>query len=85
MLIEICGAGCARCEATAKNVFQALRALGVGPGVRFVTIKDIQQIRTMGVIMTPAVFIDGRKVCENRVPSPEEIKKLLKLKSISSN
>jgi predicted thioredoxin/glutaredoxin len=39
----------------------------------------------MGVIIAPAVFIDGRKVCENRVPSPEEIKKLLKLKSISCN
>jgi|WetSurMetagenome_2_1015567.scaffolds.fasta_scaffold196907_3 small redox-active disulfide protein 2 len=85
MLIEICGAGCARCEATAKNVFQALRALGIGPDVQFVTIIDIQRIRAMGVIITPAVFIDGRKVCENRVPSPEEIKKLLKLKNISCN
>ena len=85
MLIEICGAGCTRCEATAKNVFQALRALGVGPDVQLVTIKNMQHIRAMGVIIAPAVFIDGRKVCENRVPSPEEIKKLLKLKSISCN
>ena len=38
-------------------------------------IKDVKQISARGVIITPAVVIDGVKVCEGRIPSAEEIKK----------
>jgi len=60
-------------------VLQALKELGIelGEGAQVVEIKDIMQITARGVLMTPAVFIDGVKVCEGRIPSPQEIKRLV--------
>ena len=82
MLIEICGPGCPRCQATEKHVLQALKEQGVelGDEAMVVKIKDIKQISARGVIMTPAVLIDGVKVCEGRIPSPQEIKKWIEEK-----
>ena len=79
MLIEVCGPGCPRCQATEKNVLQALKELGIelGEEAQVVEIKDIKQIIARGVLMTPAVFIDGVKVCEGRIPNPQEIKRLV--------
>jgi len=77
MIIEVCGTGCPRCHATEKNVLQALKDLGKEPGkeAQVVEIKDIKQISARGVIMTPGVVIDGVKVCEGRIPSPDEVRK----------
>ncbi len=76
MIIEVCGPGCPRCQATEKNVLEALKQLGkeLGDEAMVVKIKDIKQISARGVIMTPAVVIDGVKVCEGRIPSPEEVR-----------
>jgi small redox-active disulfide protein 2 len=77
MIIEVCGPGCPRCQASEKNVLQALKELGMklGEDAMVTEIKDVRQISARGVIITPAVVIDGVKVCEGRIPSPEEIKK----------
>jgi len=77
MIIEVCGPGCPRCQATEKNVLRALKELGMEPGeeAQVVKVKDIKQISARGVIMTPAVLIDGVKVCEGRIPSPQEVRK----------
>ena len=77
MIIEVCGPGCPRCQATEKNVLQVLKELGMelGEKAQVVEIKDVKQISARGVIMTPAVLIDGVKVCEGRIPSPQEVKK----------
>jgi len=76
MIIEVCGPGCPRCQATEKNVLQALKELEMelGKEAMVVEIKDVKQISARGVIMTPAVLIDAVKVCEGRIPSPKEIK-----------
>ena len=77
MNIEVCGPGCARCRTAEKNVLQALKEMGIEPGeeVRVNEIKDIKQISARGVILTPAVLIDGLKVCEGRIPDPREVRK----------
>jgi len=77
MIIEVCGPGCPRCQATEKNVIEALKELGIelGDEAMVIKIKDIKQISARGVIMTPAVVIDGVKVCEGRIPSPEEVRR----------
>jgi len=77
MIIEVCGPGCPRCQATEKNVLQALKELGkeLGEEALVVKIKDVKQISSRGVIMTPAVVIDGVKAFEGRIPSPQEIRK----------
>ena len=76
MIIEVCGPGCPRCQATEKNVLQVVKELGMelGEEAQVIEIKDIKQISARGVILTPAVLIDGVKVCEGRIPSPEEIR-----------
>ncbi len=76
MIIEVCGPGCPRCQATEKNVLQALKEVGkeLGEEIQVVEIKDIKQISAKGVVLTPAVLIDGVKVCEGRTPSPQEVK-----------
>lgn len=80
MIIEVCGMGCPRCQATEKNALQALKEMGMKPGedAMVTEIKDVKQISARGVIITPAVVIDGVKVCEGRIPNPEEIKKWIK-------
>ena len=77
MIIEVCGPGCPRCQATEKNVVQALKELGMelGDEAQVVEIKDVKQISARGVIMTPGVVIDGVKVSEGRTPSPQEVRK----------
>jgi len=77
MIIEVCGPGCPRCHATKDNALKALKELGMEPGeeAMVVEIKDIKQISARGVIMTPAVLINGVKVCEGRIPSPQEVRK----------
>lgn len=77
MIIEVCGPSCPRCQATERNAIQALKELGMklGDDAMVTKIKDVRQIGARGVIITPAVLIDGVKVCEGRIPSAEEIKK----------
>jgi small redox-active disulfide protein 2 len=83
MIIEVCGPGCPRCQATEKNVLQVLKELGMelGKEAMVVEIKDILQISAKGVIMTPAVLIDGVKVCEGRIPSSQEVRKWIEERS----
>ena len=77
MIIEVCGPGCPRCNATKDNVDKALQELGLkdGEDVLISPIKDPKMIATRGVMLTPAVIIDGVKVVEGRIPDAKEIKK----------
>jgi len=77
MIIEVCGPGCPRCQTTKKNTKQALEELQMklGEDAQVVEIKDVKEISARGVIITPAVIIDGVKVCEGRIPNAQEIKK----------
>ena len=79
MIIEVCGKGCPKCHATKDNVSKALKELGLKEGDDAVVseIKDIKMISARGVIMTPAVVIDGAKMSEGRIPEVKEIKKWL--------
>ncbi len=75
MKIEIFGMGCAKCKTTEKNVRKAVEELGIQ--VDIVKVDDLQEIINRGVMMTPAVFIDGIAKIVGRVPSSDEVKKLL--------
>jgi small redox-active disulfide protein 2 len=74
-LVQILGTGCAKCENLKKNAEQAIQELGVEAQVEKVT--DIMKITGMGVMMTPALAIDGQVKVSGKVASAEEIKKLL--------
>jgi len=76
MKIEILGTGCPKCKATEKIVKQVVNELG--KDVEVVKIEDLQEIVDRGVMMTPAVVVDGEVKIIGHVPSADEIKKLLK-------
>ncbi len=74
-LIQILGTGCAKCESLKKNTEQAIEQSGQEAKVEKIT--DITEITSFGVMMTPALAIDGEVKVVGKVPSPDEIAKLL--------
>jgi len=76
MKIEILGTGCSKCKSTEKIVKKVVEELGTNAEV--VKVEDLQEIMNRGVMMTPAVVIDGDVKIVGHVPSADEIKKLLK-------
>jgi small redox-active disulfide protein 2 len=75
MKIEILGPGCSKCRATEKIVKKVVSELGIDAEVK--KIEDLQDIIDRGVIMTPAVIVDGKVKIEGRKPSIDEIKEIL--------
>lgn len=76
MKIEVLGTGCAKCRATEKNVRKAVEDLGIQAEV--VKVEDLQDIINRGVMMTPAVVVDGEVKISGHQPTVEEIKKIIK-------
>ena len=75
MKIEVLGTGCAKCnmlEATAKKAADQL-----GLAYELVHVKDIAKFAAYGVLMTPALVVDGVVKCSGRVPSATELKQML--------
>jgi small redox-active disulfide protein 2 len=73
--IQILGTGCPKCKQLAENAEAAIMGLESEFIVEKVT--DLNDIMSMGVMVTPALAVDGVvKVC-GKVPGPEEIKKLI--------
>ncbi len=73
--LQILGAGCPKCKALAANTEVAAKDLGVEYEIEKVT--DINEIMNFGVMMTPALAVDGQVKVVGKVLSPEEIKKML--------
>lgn len=75
MDIKILGTGCAKC----KNLEQATRDVVVNLGLdaQVSKVEDIMDIMGYGVATTPALVIDGKVMVKGRVPSKDEIAKLL--------
>lgn len=65
MLIEVFGPGCAKCETSAKVAEEFLDARGIDGAVT--KVKDMSAIAARGVMITPAIFIDGEKLLAGRV------------------
>ena len=74
-LIQILGTGCAKCDKLKLNAEEAITQSGTEAMVEKIT--DITQITSFGVMMTPALAIDGEVKLVGKVSSPEEIAKLL--------
>jgi small redox-active disulfide protein 2 len=75
MRIEVLGTGCAKCKATMVNAQKAVAELGIQAAV--VKIDDITEIASRGVMMTPALVIDGQVKVVGKIPTVGEIKKWL--------
>jgi small redox-active disulfide protein 2 len=75
MQILVIGPGCSRCKTLAQLTEQAVEELGVSAEINKVT--DLKEIMALGVMMTPALAVNGTIKLAGRVPSLEDIKKLL--------
>lgn len=75
MKIEILGIGCLKCKQLTANAEAALKELGITAEISKVT--DIDKIAGYGVMMTPAMAVDGSVVSAGRVLSKDEIKKII--------
>jgi small redox-active disulfide protein 2 len=75
MQILVIGPGCARCKTLAQLTEQAVTELGLAAEINKVT--DLKQIMALGVMMTPALAINGTVKVTGKVPSIPEIKSLL--------
>ncbi|MHC4686455.1 MAG: thioredoxin family protein [Planctomycetota bacterium] len=73
--IQILGTGCPKCKKLAENAESAARDLGIEYELEKVT--HINNIMAMGVMMTPALAIDGEVKVAGKVLSPEDIKAML--------
>ena len=73
--IQILGTGCPKCHKLAENAEAAAKELGMEYELGKVT--NINEIMKFGVMITPALAVDGQVKVAGKVPSPEEIKKLL--------
>jgi small redox-active disulfide protein 2 len=73
--IEVLGPGCAKCEKLYQRVEEAIRDLAVECDLK--KVVDISRIVEAGVLMTPALVVDGEVKLSGRVPDVQEIKTLL--------
>ncbi|MBC8372089.1 MAG: TM0996/MTH895 family glutaredoxin-like protein [Phycisphaerae bacterium] len=73
--IQILGTGCPKCQKLAENAEASANALGIEYTIEKVT--DINEIMNFGVMMTPALVVDGEVKVAGKVPDPEAIKAML--------
>jgi small redox-active disulfide protein 2 len=73
--IQVLGTGCPKCKKLAENAEVAAKELGIEYQLEKIT--QINDIMKMGVMMTPALAIDGVVKVAGKVASPDEIKKML--------
>ena len=75
MKIQILGTGCPKCETLAANAKAAIAECGVDAEIS--KVSDINDIMAFGVMMTPALAIDGEVKSMGKVLSVSDIREML--------
>ena len=73
--LKILGTGCAKCAKLAENAEAAAKAAGIEYTIEKVT--DLAAIMAFGVMVTPALVVDGEVKVAGKVPSPDAIEAML--------
>ena len=73
--IKILGSCCNKCNRLYESAVEAVKATGIDAEVS--KVSDISEIIAFGVMTTPAMVIDGKAVVSGRLPSLDEIKRLI--------
>jgi small redox-active disulfide protein 2 len=76
MRIEVFGTGCVKCKRLEKNVREALASGNIE--AELVKVEDMDAIMEHGIMVTPALAIDGDVKLMGKVPSVEELIKVIK-------
>jgi small redox-active disulfide protein 2 len=75
MKIEILGTGCAKCDKLEEMVRDVVIKEDINAEIS--KVQDFKKIMSYGVMTTPALVIDGEVKAAGKIPSLEEIKKML--------
>ena len=75
MKIEILGTGCAKCKTLYENAKKAVEEQDMQADI--IKVEDIDRIVEYGVMMTPAIVINGKIKASGKISSTEEIKRWL--------
>ena len=75
-LLQILGSGCPGCEQLAENAKKAAEGLGIEFQLEKVT--ELEKITEMGVLMTPALVVDGTVKSSGKILPVDEITSLLR-------
>jgi small redox-active disulfide protein 2 len=75
MKIQVIGPGCYKCKTLAQLTEQAVAELGITAEI--IKVSDIKQIMALGVMMTPALAVDGTVKVSGKVPTLAEVKAML--------
>jgi len=75
MKIIVAGPGCPRCKATEENVINACSQLNLAADISH--CYDPKEFAKWGVKITPAVIVDDKVIIQGKIPSVEELKKIL--------
>jgi small redox-active disulfide protein 2 len=73
--LQILGTGCPKCKKLAEVTEQVAKASGIE--YELIKVTDINEIMQFGVMMTPALAVDGEVKVTGRVPRPDEIKAMI--------
>ena len=73
--VEVLGTGCMKCKRLMKNVETAVKESGIDVEVK--KVEDITEIMDRGVMLTPALAVDGEIKVSGRVADVAEIKRIL--------
>jgi small redox-active disulfide protein 2 len=76
MEITIVGTGCAKCNKLEEITREAVRELNIDAQVNKMT--DINEIAKTGILMTPGLIIDGKVKLSGKLPSKNDVIKLIK-------
>ena len=76
MKIEILGTGCVKCIKLEELARKAVSELGIDAEIK--KVKDIKDIMNYGVMVTPALVVNGDVKVAGKLPSIDEIKKMIK-------
>lgn len=73
--VQILGTGCPKCKTLTANAEAAVKALGIEATVE--KVEKITDIMKFGIMVTPALVVDGQVKSAGKVLSAEDIKKFL--------
>ncbi|HRY60979.1 MAG TPA: thioredoxin family protein [Candidatus Fermentibacter sp.] len=76
MLIQILGTGCPKCAKLEEHVREAVVRAGL-TDASVEKVKDLKEIMAFGVMMTPALAVDGEVLVTGRVPGVDELVEMI--------
>jgi small redox-active disulfide protein 2 len=75
MNIKILGTGCPKCRTLEKLTREVVEQNGIDATIT--KVEDIVEIMKYGVMTTPALVVDEKVTIKGRIPSTDEIKRVL--------